>query len=151
VTDSGKRVYRKFDAPRDRPARPFSPDRPRPDRPRPDRASSDRPARPYNSDRPARTFSDRPARPGGFSSQEGDRPARKPFGKPFAKPAGGGFAGKRQSGKPGGFGGKKPFSKPGGSFAGKPNSTFAKFADGNKPFGKRPPARKFKPKEDGTA
>ncbi len=87
AADSGKRVYRKFDAPRDRPARPFSSDRParpfssdRPARPfssdRPARPfSSDRPARPFSSDRPARPFSsDRPARP--FSS---DRPARRAF------------------------------------------------------------------------
>jgi hypothetical protein len=148
--ESGKRVYRKFDAPRDRAARPYS---------------SDRPARPFSSDRPARpTYSDRPARParaegaGGFAGKPtGDFAPRKFAGKrPFGKP--GGFAGKKpfgkSTGKPGGFSGKKPFGKsagkPGASFTGKPASTFAKFAGSKKPFGKRAPARKFKPKEDGS-
>jgi 23S rRNA pseudouridine2605 synthase len=89
-TESGKRVYRKFDAPRERPARP--------------------------------TTSGGLARPGG------------------------GFAGKRPSGKPGGSSGKT-----GGSSKINPSSTFAKFADHKKPFGKRAPARKFKPKEGESA
>ena len=45
-----------------------------------------------------------------------------------------------------GFG--RSFRKPSpaaASFTGKPESTFAKFAGNKKPFGKRPPARKFKP------
>jgi 23S rRNA pseudouridine2605 synthase len=103
TTESGKRVYRKFDAPRDRPARP------------------------YTSDRPAK------------AEGSGGSP-RKPSGD-FAPRK---FAGK-SSGKPGGFGGKKSFSKSDKPFTGKPSSTFAKFADNKKPFGKRPPARKFKP------
>jgi len=160
-TESGKRVYRKFDAPRERPARPFS---------------SDRPARPYSSDRPARTaraegaggsagnpagefaprkFASKPfGKPGGFAG-------KKPFGRSAGKP--GGFAGKptgdsaprKFAGKPGGFAGKKPFGRPSGklgaSFPGKPSSTFAKFADNKKPFGKRAPARKFKPGKDESA
>jgi hypothetical protein len=123
--ESGKRMYRKFDAPRDRPARPYS---------------SDRPTRPYSSDRPAR-------------SEDSGMGARKPSGdfapRKFGKPAGksGGFAGKPGSKPGGGFGGKKNFSKPGAPFAGKPSSTFAKFAGNKKPFGKRPPARKYKPTE----
>jgi 23S rRNA pseudouridine2605 synthase len=126
-TESGKRVYRKFDAPRDRPAKPFGAGRPGTGRP----------------------GTDRPARTGSFGAGSGDRPARKPYSKPAAGGGfGGGYAGKRPSGKP--ASGKKPFAKPGGSFASRPGSTFAKFADGNKPFGKRPPARKFKPKEDGA-
>jgi 23S rRNA pseudouridine2605 synthase len=185
-TESGKRVYRKFDAPRERPSRPFSSDRPA----RP--YSSDRPARPYSSDRPARTaraegtggsagkpagefaprkFAGKPfGKPGGFAG-------KKPFGKSSGKPSGfsgkppgdsaprkfagkpGGFAGKKpfgkSSGKPGGFAGKKPFGrsagKPGGAFPGKPSSTFAKFAGNKKPFGKRAPARKFKPGKDESA
>ena len=176
-TESGKRVYRKFDAPRERPARPFS---------------SDRPARPYSSDRPARTaraegadgsagkptgefaprkFAGKPfGKPGGFAG-------KKPFGRSSGKPSGfagkptgdsaprkfagkpGGFAGKKpfgkSSGKPGGFAGKKPFGrsagKPGEAFPGKPSSTFAKFAENKKPFGKRAPARKFKPGKDESA
>ncbi len=103
TTDSGKRVYRKFDAPRDRPARPYS--------------------------------SDRPAKEGST--------ARKPAGdfepRKFAS---------KSSGKPGG---KKSFSKSDKPFTGKPDSTFAKFAGNKKPFGKRPPARKFKPGKGDSA
>jgi 23S rRNA pseudouridine2605 synthase len=119
--EGGKRVYRKFDAPRDRPARPYS---------------SDRPARPYSSDRPAR------AEGGEARKPAGDFAKRKFGGKLAGKP--GGFGGK-SGGKPGGFGGKKSFSKSDKPFGGKPSSTFAKFADNKKPFGKRAPARKFKP------
>ena len=111
--ESGKRVYRKFDAPRDRPARPYS---------------ADRPARADDS--------------GGTRKPSGDFAPRK-FGKPAGKS--GGFA-KKPGGKPGGgFGGKKSFSKPGAAFPGKSTSTFAKFAENKKPFGKRAPARKYKP------
>jgi hypothetical protein len=128
-SESGKRVYRKFDAPRERPARPFSTDRPTP---------------PDFSDRPVR-----PARTEGTSKPTGDYKPRTFTGKP------GSFAGKKpfgkSAGKPGGFSGKKPFGKPGAAFPGKPSSTFAKFAGNKKPFGKRPPARKFKPKEDESA
>jgi hypothetical protein len=108
-------VYRKFDAPRDRPARPYS---------------SDRPARPEGSGSGARKPS-------------GDFAPRKFAGKPAGKP--GGFARKPGSKPGGGFGGKKNFAKPGAPFTGKPTSTFAKFAGNKKPFGKRPPGRKFKP------
>jgi hypothetical protein len=129
--EGGKRVYRKFDAPRDRPARPYS---------------SDRPARPYSSDRPARPYSsDRPARAEGGEARKpaGDFAKRKFGGKPSGKP--GGFGGK-SGGKPGGFGGKKSFSKSSDKpFSGKPGSTFSKFVGTKKPFGKRAPARKFKP------
>jgi hypothetical protein len=110
--------FRKFDAPKfDRPKRPFNPDGPA-------RSFSDRPARPFSSDRPARPFSsDRPARP-----YSGDRPA-----------SGGGFS------KPSTYPAKKPFSKPtgAGAYRGpKPPGTFAKFADGNKPFRKPGPGGK---------
>jgi 23S rRNA pseudouridine2605 synthase len=130
-----KPVYRKFDAPRDRPARPFSPGRA-------ERSfSSDRPSRPFSSDRPARAErSDKPRKPGDFAP-------RKFAGKPSGKP--GGFA-RKPGGKPAGsFAGKKP--KAGGSFSGKPDSTFAKFAGNKKPFGKRAPARKFKPQKGESA
>jgi hypothetical protein len=133
--ESGKRVYRKFDAPRDRPARPFS------------------------SDRPARAESS-----GEFTKRaSGDFAPRKFTGqasgfagkKPFDRSSGSGFAGKKpfgkSSGKPGGFGGNKPFGKTGASFTGKPGSTFAKFVGNKKPFGNRPPARKYKPKGDESA
>ena len=140
--------FRKFDAPRgDRAARPFSSERS--DRPA-------RPARPFSSDR-----GDRPARP--FSSDRGERPSRparpessgsyagKPSGsfgakKPYGKSAGG-YAGKSSGGS---FGGKKPYGKSAAGNAGKPAGTFDKFKDNKKPFGKRPPARKFKP-EKGTS
>ncbi|WP_089843221.1 hypothetical protein [Granulicella pectinivorans] len=110
--------FRKFDAPKfDRPKRSFNPDSPA-------RSFSDRPARPFSSDRPARPFSsDRPARP-----YSGDRPA-----------SGGGFS------KPSTYPAKKPFSKPtgAGAYRGpKPPGTFAKFADGNKPFRKPGPGGK---------
>jgi 23S rRNA pseudouridine2605 synthase len=111
--ESGKRVYRKFDAPRDRPARP------------------------YSSDRPAR------AEGGEARKPAGDFAKRKFSGKPSGKP--GGFGGK-SGGKPGGFGGKKSFSKSSDKpFGGKPSSTFSKFVGTKKPFGKRAPARKYKP------
>ena len=112
--ESGKRVYRKFDAPQDRPARPYS---------------SNRPARAGDLDTGARKPS-------------GDFPPRK-FGKSTGKP--GGFAGKTDRKPGGGFGGKKNFARPGAPFAGKPASTFAKFSGNKKPFGKRPPGRKYKP------
>ena len=129
--ESGKRVYRKFDAPRDRAARPFS------------------------SDRPVRSTQAEGAG-GAASKATGEFAPRKFAGRPFGKP--GGFAGKKpfgkSAGKPGGFAGKKPYGKsagkPGAPFAGKPSSTFAKFAGNKRPFGNRAPARKFKPKEDGS-
>ena len=114
--ESGKRVYRKFDAPRDRSAPPFS---------------SDRRARGEDSGNSARKPS-------------GDFAPRK-FGNPAGKP--GGYARKPGSKPGGGFGSKKRFDKPGAPFAGKPSSTFAKFAGNKKPFGKKPPARKYKPNE----
>lgn len=155
--------FRKFDAPRgDRPSRPFS-DRPASDRgERPTRSfSSDRPARPF-SDRPSRPFSsDRPTRP---FSDRGDRPSRparsegsggyagKPSGgfgakKPYGKSAGG-YAGKSNGGS---FAGKKPYGKSAAGNTGKPVNTFDKFKDNKKPFGKRPPARKFKPEKGESA
>jgi len=126
--EAAKRVYRKFDAPRDRPARPFS---------------SGRPGRNEGSGRAPR-------------KQSGDFPKRKFAGKPTGNS--GGFAPRRSSessessGKPrGSFAGKKPSAKSGAPFSGKPASTFAKFAGNRKPFGKKPPARKFKPREDEQA
>jgi 23S rRNA pseudouridine2605 synthase len=151
--------YRKFDAPRgDRPSRPFNPDRPaRPFNP-------DRPSRPFNPDRPSRPFSaDRAARP--YSS---DRPTRSEGGyagkssgsytkksssfddkkKPYGKSSGG-YAGKSSSG----FAGKKPYGDRGSFSAkpGKPAGTFDKFKGNKKPFGNRPPARKWKPEETKSA
>lgn len=113
-TESGKRVYRKFDAPRDRGDRP---------------ARSESPGG-YAGKKPSRGFSDRKS-PGGPSGSTG-RPSGG-FTKKFGKPTG-----------------KKPFGKTGGA-SGKPSGTFAKFAGNKKPFGNRPPARKFKPKEGESA
>jgi 23S rRNA pseudouridine2605 synthase len=98
-------------------------------------------------DRPSRSFSsDRPARPEGSSGYAG-----KPSGsfgdkKPYAK-SGGSYAGK--SG--GSFAGKKPYGKSAAGGTGKPASTFDKFKGNKKPFGNRPPARKFKPEGGGFA
>ncbi len=90
-------------------------------------------------DRPVRTDrSDRPDRPAGTEGAAG-RPPR-PGG--FAgKPASGGFAGKRPGAK---FAGKPGAGK---FVAGKPAGTFDKFKNHAKPFGNRPPARKWKPEE----
>ncbi len=118
-SEAPRKVFRKFDAPKfDRPK--F--DKPRFDKPRTESAGSDRP-RPERpsfdrgaSDRP------RPSRPfaGGGSSRPafGDRPQ-------------GGFS------KPGGFASKRPYSSSGP----KPSGTFAKFADGAKPFRKAGPGK----------
>jgi hypothetical protein len=99
----------------------------------------------------------RPTNRGDARTPRKDFAPRKFTGKPSSKQ--GGFAGKKLFGKsldkPAGFAGKKPFAKssdkPGAHFAGKPAGTFTKFAGKRKPFGKRPPARKYKPREDGAA
>ena len=143
--EAPRKVFRKFDAPRDKKPfgakpfgdrKPFTPggsarpprsfdgpgtfDKPRSpgtfDRPRPDRSRPDRPSF-GGSDRPR---GDRPGF-GGSDRPRGDRPA---FGA-----------------KPGDFAGKKPFSKP-STFAAK-GGPFAKFADGAKPF--RKPGQKRPP------
>jgi hypothetical protein len=108
--------YRKFDAPRT--------------------------PRTYSSDRP-----ERPARSEGTGSYAGKPKssfgAKKPYGKTtggYAGKSGGSFAGKSSS-----FAGKKPYAKSAPRGTGKPASTFDKFKDNKKPFGKRAPARKFKP------
>jgi 23S rRNA pseudouridine2605 synthase len=130
--------YRKFDAPRgDRPSRPFN---------------SDRPARPFNSERPSRPSSGGYAgkssagyagKSGGYEGKSSSYGDKKPYGK-----SSGGYAGKSSSPA-----GKKPFSKSGsyGAKPGKPAGTFDKFKNNAKPFGKRPPARKWKPEETKSA
>ena len=58
----------------------------------------------------------------------------------------------RSSGKPGGsFAGKRPFARAGGACSSQAYRTFAKFAGNKKPFGKKPPGRKFKPTEGESA
>ena len=88
--------------------------------------------RPFSSDRPER--SDRPGRPDRPASPDrSSRPSRAPSG--YAPSPGGNS-----------FGAKKGYAKASGG-PGKPASTFDKFKDNKKPFGKRPPARKFKPEQ----
>jgi 23S rRNA pseudouridine2605 synthase len=116
--------YRKFDAPRgDRPSRPFDPDRP---------------ARPASSGYAGKS-SGYAGKSAGYKSKPSSSGDKKPFGK-----SSGSYAG-----KPSSPAGKKPFSKSGSSSAkpGKPAGTFDKFKNNAKPFGKRPPARKWKPEE----
>jgi len=116
--------YRKFDAPRT--PRPFSSDR---------SSGGGRPDQGGRSSRPEGGYA---AKPGGGSGE------KKPYGK---KSEGGtgrpGFTGRSSSS----FGGKKPYGKVSAGGAGKPASTFDKFKDNKKPFGKRPPSRKFKREE----
>ena len=164
--EAPRKVFRKFDAPRDRKPfgdrKPFTPgggsggprssegprsfdkprsgtfDRPRPSGPRPERPGFGGSDRP----RPSGPRPDRPAFGGGGSDRprpsapRGDRPS---FGE---RPSFGGSDRPRGDrpgfgAKPGGFGAKKP-----GSFASK-GGPFAKFADGAKPF--RKPGQKRPP------
>jgi 23S rRNA pseudouridine2605 synthase len=116
--------YRKFDAPRrDRPSRPFNPDRP---------------ARPASSGYAGKSssYTGKSTEYKGKSSSFGEK-------KPYSKSSGG------YAGKSAGPAGKKPYSKSEGfgSKPGKPAGTFDKFKNNAKPFGKRPPARKWKPAE----
>ena len=118
-----KRVYRKFDAPRDK--KPFGGKPSFGAKPFGAKPFGDRPARPsFGGDRPAKPFGDRPARPsfGGdrparpsFGGDRSDRPAR-PFGDRPARPS---------------FGGDRP-ARPYGDRPAKP------FGDRAKPFGARP-------------
>ena len=120
--DAPRKVYRKFDAPRDK--KPFAPrsgDAPRGDRPA------------FGSERP-RTF-DRP-RPGGSGSNDRSERPRSGEGRPS-------FGAKPFGSKPSGFA-KKAASK--SAFAGK-GGPFAKFADGKKPF--RKPGKPSGPKPGG--
>jgi 23S rRNA pseudouridine2605 synthase len=108
---------------------------------------------------PRPSFSDRPARPEGFGDYaprssggyagkpSGGFGAKKPFGKSSGgyagKSSGGSYAGKSSS-----FAGKKTYGKSAAGGTGKPASTFDKFKGNKKPFGNRPPSRKFKPGKD---
>jgi len=104
---------------------------------------------------------DRRARTGGppfrkFDAPRSDRPTRPPFGsdrptrpsfdssRPARREGPGGTAGKSGTG----FAGRKPFGTSAGRpSAGKPAGTFDKFKNNAKPFGKRPPARKYRSDE----
>ncbi len=97
--------------------------------------------RPSSAHRERReTSGDYPPRPrNGYAGKSGEGfGSNKPYGK-----SSGGFAGKSAGGN---FAGKKGYEK---SVAGtgKPASTFDKFKGNKKPFGNRPPARKFKREE----
>jgi 23S rRNA pseudouridine2605 synthase len=175
-------MYRKFDAPRT--PRPYSSDSPRPARSegsgyagKPSGGYAGKSSGGYAgkssggyagkssggyagkssggyAGKPSGDYSPRPSsRPSGGSDSFSDR-------KPYSKPSGGGFAGKKPferasySGKPsGGYAGKSGggyASKSGGggyAGAGRPATTFDKFKDNKKPFGKRAPTRKYKPQE----
>jgi hypothetical protein len=100
---------------------------------------SDRPARPEGS--PRTSSGDKPS--GGFAAK---KPYSKSSGGYAGKPSG--YAGKSSGGS---FAGKKPYSKSAAGASGKPASTFDKFKDNKKPFGKRPPSRKYKPAEGESA
>jgi 23S rRNA pseudouridine2605 synthase len=121
--------YRKFDAPRT---------------PRP--SFSDRPARPA---RPEGSGDFAPRSGGGYAGKSGGGfGAKKPFTKSSggyaSKSSGGGYAGKSGGSS---FAGKKPYGKSAAGAPGKPASTFDKFKGNKKPFGNRPPSRKFKREE----
>jgi hypothetical protein len=92
--------------------------------------------------------SPRPFRDKNDSGSKSDSTFREK--KPYSKSSKG-FAGKPSGSFPkksGSFAGKKTFTKSNSGSAGKPAGTFDKFKGNKKPFGKRPPARKFKPKKD---
>jgi hypothetical protein len=145
--DSAKRVYRKFDAPRPG-TRNFGgpkPDGPRKFTPRKSDGSPDRPRRAFSSDGATRSQP-----PGTFKRKSpGDFAPRKFAGKPSGAPSK--FTGKPAPRAGAGFKGKKPSGKSGAPFSAKPGSPFAKFVGNKKPFGKRPPARKFKPPKGESA
>jgi hypothetical protein len=146
--DGAKRVYRKFDAPRPG-TRKFG--GPKSDGPKDDRKFAPR------SDRPKRAFSPksdlsatRNQTTGSFKRKSpGDFAPRKFAGKPSGAPRK--FTGKSAPGAATGFKAKKPAGKSSAAFPGKPGSPFAKFVGNKKPFGKRPPARKFKPPKGESA
>lgn len=96
--------------------------------------------------RPKGTFEGKPS--GGFGEKKPYSKTGSSFGakKPYSK-SGGSFSGGSFAGKStGSFAGKKPYSKSAAG-TGKPASTFDKFKGNKKPFGNRPPARKFKREE----
>ena len=135
----------------------------RPFRPRPEEGSDSRPPRREfgGSKRPEGDGKSRAYGPSSGTSRDarGPRPARADAGPP-AKRFGAGpggpkrsFSSRPSSGAGDRPSGKRPFAgnRP---FAGKPGDgqraavPFDKFKGGNKPWGKRPPARKIKPEED---
>ena len=118
------------------------------------------PFRKFDAPRKPRTFSsNRPPRGEGATTERMDRPrgefkAKKSGGKSFGdysgKAKGFGKSAEGFTGKPKKFAGKKPYGRPAGG-AGKPPGTFDKFKNNKRPFGKRAPARKFKPERGESA
>jgi len=146
--EGAKRVYRKFDAPRSGP-RNFS--GPKSDGGKFVGRKFDKQGEPSK-----RVFAPKSGASAAGGDASGDR-KRKPTGKPFPRkftsgPSAGprNFSGKT-AGTGTGFKDKKPPGKSGEAFSGKPGSPFAKFVGNKKPFGKRPPARKFKPPKGESA
>jgi len=118
----GAPPFRKFDAPRK--PRPFS---------------SNRPPRAEEGD-----VEHKGKQRGEFTKKPlGGRPFADRSGKPkrFVKAVGDRSTGPKK------FAGKKPYGKA----AAKPSGAFDKFKGNKKPFGKRPPARKFKPDKGDAA
>lgn len=148
-SEGPRKVFRKFDAPRDK--KPFG-SKPFGARPAFTPGGSARPPRSFDSprsfDKPgAGTFDrprgERPSRPS-FDRQGSDRPSYGGSGsdRPRSDRSGSDRPGSDRPGfgsKPGGFGAKKPFSKS-ATFA-RSGSPFAKFAEGKKPFRKPGPSR----------
>ncbi len=138
--ETTKRVYPKFDA------RKF--DAPRPGASKFGARKFDGPRAPSKRNPFASSGADAP-RPTGFKRKSpGDFAPRKFAGKPSGAPRK--FTGKPAPRAGAGFKGKKPSGKSGTQFS-KPGSPFAKFVGNKKPFGKRPPARKFKPPKGESA
>ena len=92
--------------------------------------------------------------PCGYSGKSGSFSGKKSFSKPGRK-TGGAYPEKSGTSsfqkKSNSFAGKKPYAKSATGSTGKPASTFDKFKGNKKPFGKRAPARKFKPEETESA
>jgi 23S rRNA pseudouridine2605 synthase len=83
------------------------------------------------------------SKPGGsYAGKSSGGYAGKSGGSSYGGKSSGGYAGKSSGGYAGKSGGGYAGKSDG---AGKPAGTFDKFKNNAKPFGKRPPARKWKP------
>jgi 23S rRNA pseudouridine2605 synthase len=150
---SGPRKPGSFSA---RPQRSFS-DAPRKNFSRDNDARSEGRSRTSRTDGPPFRKFDAPRTPRPRAASDFEGKPSSSFGekKSYSKKSGSSFGAKKPYGKssegfakkPGSFAGKKPFAKSAKSAPGKPASTFDKFKGNKKPFGKRAPARKFKPEE----
>ena len=126
-----RKVFRKFDAPRER--KPFG-DKPAGGRSFTGKSFGSKPA----GDRPAgQPFGSRPAFGGSGERPAAGRPRPEGRGGFQDRPAGGGFGAKKPYAKPGGAAGGASSGAAGGSGTfSKGGGPFAKFADGKKPFRK---------------